>query len=206
MATIPEFPLTSLPDEHLKAIAHVSIQAAWLDHYIELAFAYSLGDQASLAKQILKTTSTDRVVDAYAAALKDQFPQNQEDVDAYAARVKDARSSRNEILHRIHIATDDGNFATYTHRVFRPEQTDPVTAEQIFKTSDNIARVVADTKRIIDTLAAQAKRRVQSMPQTKLAQILQQTNLAWPLNPSQQGLQLGLLNPQLSRGDPEKKS
>ncbi len=132
--------LPYLSDEHARAIAHVAIRSAALDHMIEILLTEAYFPNQRSAKTLTRQPQA-KQIEAIQDILIDRFPWYKEDVEAFIIDVKAARKERNKIIHHIWGETDETGAATLaSYRPFRDSEETSMTAEQVWKISDNFLR------------------------------------------------------------------
>lgn len=183
--------LPYLTDEHLKAIAHVSIRSAQLDHMLEFLVFELLNPKTRTAEKLLKSTNSHNQVDLIKSMLLDRYPWYADDIEEFTSFIKTTRTNRNDIIHHLWGKTDESGAAKVaSYRPFREGKEKSLTADQVWAVSDDLLEA---THKIIQ-LGDWVDRDRPPSP-SRLANRLQQGSSPWPLarGPQAQPLTLGSL-------------
>ena len=132
-----ELPL--LGDAHARAIAHVSIRSAQLDHIIEIALDELLLPKEKTAEKIVKNWGHSQQIGLINSLLLDIFPWYQKQIDDFILKINEARKDRNKIIHHLWGDVDDGGAATLaSYRPYRDPKKDSKTAENVMDVADEL--------------------------------------------------------------------
>ena len=138
---------------HLKAIAHVSIRSAQLDHMLEFALNALWISSPKQSALILKQIVTAKQVDFLQAALQDYFLNDISDIDSFIAAIKTARSDRNDVIHQVWgQPQEDGTARHASYRPHRKPVESHKTADQVLEIADRLLRCAAICVAIIKVL------------------------------------------------------
>jgi hypothetical protein len=143
--------LPHVSDEHLKAIAHVSIRSAQLDQLIEICAASLLLPSLALAELILKDARTDKLIQIIQSSLYDRHPSFKAEADKLIREITQARRDRNDVIHFVWGKADkNGTIKTGSVRAFKPDKERSFTAAQVGEVADKLLCAINDLTVITD--------------------------------------------------------
>lgn len=173
--------LPHLTDEHAKAIAHVSIRSAALDHAIEVLLLEAYYPNRRTAERILKSQSQARFIELIQEMLIDRFPWHAGDIETFIASVKSARKKRNDVIHHLWGEMDENGAALLaSYRPFRDPVEKSMTAAEVGSIADELLEHGSTMFKVMFWLQDQRP----PLPDL-LVHTLQRRGSSWPLGGDQ---------------------